>query len=478
MKRKILKWTLAAAVVSALVTSCPSAVSRSGDSGVVAVRLAASSSRDVLTAPVFPVLSSATVTVTGSDMTPISATIVNGAVSLEVPEGKARVVTVDAVPDWGATAAANPSAVLPRAALRYGGTATVDVTGGRTTQVAISLGMTASKIVLPSASTYSLYLADSFAGVSSVTNYVSFNVGQESDFEPDQYGRVYMTTEDAAVASPTGVVVYRNDGGDLETSPIGIIDNPETPISRIAPDGVRGRLYVAGDDGSTDGQIGFYDASGIGYVNFNQPSNLPGNWKTYNADTAVNLYPCITTDRSGYVYVLAYSVEENTNYVAKVSVGAPYYSAAQAKYVADITVLSKTPYASAGLMYSYPSAGNLRVEDMIVIGDTLYIAADQINFPSYSRGKIVALRASDLGLIGTVGWCGDTNQIITDSASQLCGPDRFIGVSPNKLYVADDGISAPYSNLNRVVEITLDTLSISGIRSVPAGVTFFREYYP
>jgi hypothetical protein len=81
-------------------------------------------------------------------MSPVSASLVNGSANLEVPDGSGRVITVDAVPDWPASQAAEPQRFYyPREA--YGGIRDRGREIGETVNAVVQLRMTESRLLLP-----------------------------------------------------------------------------------------------------------------------------------------------------------------------------------------------------------------------------------------------------------------------------------------------------------------------------------------
>ncbi len=479
MKRKVFRYALGLLVGASVLISCPSAVSRGG-SGVIKVSLGPSASRAILDAPIFPVFSSATVTITGSGMTPVSASLMGGSASLEVPAGDDRVITVDAVPDWTATVAANPAAVPATHATRYGGTATVDVKSGGTENVSMNLVVTGTQIALLSVGG-AFYFAPSFSAVATAKNdFGESDLGVEADLELDQYGRLYVSDWE-----PTYLYSYvmRYDGGGSANPVVTeIVTSEGIPMTRIALDGTKGRLYYVGyyDDSTSHGSpVGYHEAATGQHVFFGQPTNLPGEWDIYQSGLAFR--PAIALDKNGEVIMPLFdrgadveNIGDESYYLAKATTGTPYYSAEEGGYVADTTITATQTYAAADL--NDDSGNPLVVQDMLTIGDTVYILLSDVDHDARtrSRGKIVALRAGNLSNPRSAGW--SSSAFPSSPQTQFYGPARFIGLSPGKLYVADDGYTSPTSNANRVVEVTLDPLSISGVSAVPSDVTFFHEY--
>lgn len=482
MERRIFQYALGLLVGAAVLVSCPSAVSRGG-SGVIKVRLGGPSSRGILDAPAFPIFATATVTVTGPGMTSVTASLVNGSASLNVPAGDGRVVTVDAVPDWAATVAANPTAVPVTHATRYGGSATVDVKSGQTADLSMNLAVTGTQIVLLSVGSGAFYFAPSFSEVAGATNdFGESDLGVESDFELDQYGRLYLSDWD-----PTYLysIVMRYDGGG-SGNPIvtEILTTEGIPMTRIALDGVKGRLYYVGyyDDNLEHGSpVGYHDGATGQHVYFDQPANLPGEWDIYQSGLAFR--PSIAVDAKGEVIMPLFdrgpdveNIGDESYYLVKATTGTPYYSADEEGYIADTTITLSVTYANA--LLNDDSGNPLVIYDMISLADTVYILLGDVDHDARtrSRGKIVALRSGNLSNPRSTGW--SSSVFPSSPQTQFYGPARFIGMAQGKLYVADDGYSSSTTNANRVVEVTLDPLSITAVSAVPSDVTFFHEYHP
>lgn len=436
------------AVVLAL-GACPSAVSR-GESGVVSVHLGSQASRGVLDAPPFPVFSSANVTVTGPGMSPVTASLVNGAASITVPGGTDRLVTVDAVPDWTATAAANPGKSLTTLAKRYGGTATLDVESGRSVSVSIQLRITESRIFLPDVATGKLYTADSFAALSSI---VQSPVTDGGYFTWDGYGRIYYVRS---------AVIERYV--DLTSaSPDVTIDGIPFEPNVIALDNLKGRLYYLPTEGALSGYDGpgFFDGATQELVRLNPPPSV-------NLEMTDDSR--LAVDDDGVIYITAVDPDNSSLwYIIKASVGDPHGSSPE--IFADPTIIKIISFQDAGL--TYDSGTSLFATDMVVIGDTLYIAAIDYVGAARSRGKVVAL-STDFSKVQTVGWCGDDQYypVPGKEGEQFYGSVAFLGFAPNRLYVEDGGVTAASVSVSRVVELSLSPLAITATAATPAGISF------
>jgi hypothetical protein len=277
--------------------------------------------------------------------------------------------------------------------------------------------------------------------------------------------------------------VSRYDGGG-PTAPVltDIIVDSYRPLTRMALDAKNGRIYYVGhfDTETAHGSpAGYYEAATSTHAYFNEPTNLPGNWDIYQI--GLPFRPAIAVDENGLAILPLFdrgadeeNIGDESYYVTTATFGSPHYSSYEGDNVVDTTIGTIVTFAAADL--NDGSGKPLVVEDMAAIGDTVYILARDVDHESRtrSRGKIVALRTADLGNPRSAGWSEAAYP--TDPSSQFYGPARFIGIAPGKLYVADDGYSSPYANANRVVEVTLDPLSISGVSAVPSNVTFFEEY--
>jgi len=128
------------------------------------------------------------------------------------------------------------------------------------------------------------------------------------------------------------------------------------------------------------------------------------------------------------------------------------------------------------LMYvSYVSLGledvgySLDVADMTVKDGKLYIAAGESEVAD--RGKIVEVRLSDLAKLREIGWCSAG----TPSAAEtyfFYGPQRFVGIVPHKLILADEGYDAGENEINRIVEVDLGGWTFSAIRMESTAALF------
>ncbi|GAB1484506.1 hypothetical protein MASR2M78_33240 [Treponema sp.] len=137
-----------------LASSCAPLVSppRLSGTGTIVVSLGGSTgSRADTSAPPLPLFSSATLIVSGAGFNHISVPILIGiSIPITVPAGIPITVTVDAVPNWTASAIANPGKSLPILAKRYSGTTTITAEKNKSISVAISLKVSETKILLPS----------------------------------------------------------------------------------------------------------------------------------------------------------------------------------------------------------------------------------------------------------------------------------------------------------------------------------------
>ncbi len=446
---------LAAAATLLVLGSCELALGPRSEGTIILNLGGGPASRAFSDAPFdgLPVFSSVTVTVSGSGMPTASQTVPGTAasVTLQVPAGPARKVEVYAAVDWAST----PQTPQPTLAKAYGGTVIVDVAGGQKVGVSMDMGVVETKIVLPDRWGASR-IADSLSGP--VTNPGGFPFINEfsildADYEFDRFGRLFISRPDSGLLSR----YHDLSVGDGEDIPVG------TP-SRLAYDRNTERLYFAY---LTEGiELRYYDL--MDPVGFED--------SVYNAVPDLNIIGSgIAVDSDGYVYLPAYYAPANGNIVAKLSIvyNGEFYESRLAGY---------STFDDLGLGYwitsGEPYFENLVVEDMRFQEGVLYIAAGEHdgapNSP-FHRGKIVAVQVSDMSKFQEIGWAHATYEDpIQNPATQFYGPKRFLAIVPRKLVFADEGNDGT-SEINRVVEVDLDSWSVSGI-GLEGVVTFFSNY--
>jgi len=204
------KSTALFAVLAALLlpASCSLFMS-TADTGTLTVNFGpAAQSRALADAPdFFPRFGEVTLTVSGPGMDPVTTTVDSASLmaSLAIPAGNDRRVELYAVPDWDATAAAFPAlaTLMPTLVKAYGATAEVDISAGRSTEVALKLSAAETKILLPdAASSGNLGYADSIG--SAITGPFLLEYGIENSiyldsttfFAFDRFGYLYFNNSD------------------------------------------------------------------------------------------------------------------------------------------------------------------------------------------------------------------------------------------------------------------------------------------
>ena len=359
-----------------------------------------------------------------------------GSVTVQVPAGPARKVEVYAVPDWAATQEIYVETYLPTLAKAYGGTVIVDVAGGQKVPVSMDMDVVETKILLPGQSGFSL-VAQSLQGP--VDDPGGFPwLSSDSDFEFDRFGRVYITDNSWIMSRFSDL-----NGDDIEY-------NLAPAPSRLAYDKRNERMYYLnyGDLWYLDLRNDFYDI-----INNATAITFQGNG--------------LAVDDEGYVYISAYDESlDDGEIIAKLLI----FDNGE---VLEAQLVDYATYESLGLrdwyddMEGYLVFGILPVEDMRFQEGLLYIAAgDHGNeYESQHHGKIVAVDTSDLTKVREIGWAqADWETPIPDPTKQFYGPMRFLAIVPRKLIFADQGYEGNLeSEIDRVVELDLDTWSISGI---------------
>ncbi|HRZ90386.1 MAG TPA: hypothetical protein P5117_12975, partial [Spirochaetia bacterium] len=334
---------------------------------------------------------------------------------------------------YQAFASAQETATLAKA---YGGTAVVDVAGGQKVNLSMDMGVVETKILLPSAYSSLLYGLD-IGDQNPVSIDLAGNVIlQNSDFEFDKFGRLYFSANDGSGVGR----VFRLD--DPSSTPFWI-ENYTSP-GRITIDNVHDRVFLASLSTS------YYDLVDGSSVIINLPAghSSPG-------DSRI-----IAVDPAGYIYSNANY--NNQDWVFKYSLG-PIYGAGAP--MSDAQSLVGRTYGELGL------SSSILPKDAVVKDGHLYIAAAEHLTPN-QRGKILKLSLSDLSMIDEIGWSSGTP---SSPSSQFYGPSRFLAITPRKLIVSDEGFDG--SNLDRIVEVDLDTGFVSKLQVTTGVVSFFESYF-
>lgn len=463
MKKTIILRAAALLAMSLILASCAAFGARGG-TGTVRVALGGGTGAKAgnVNPGFLPIFTSLTVTVSGPDMSPVSATVSLDNVtidatnyqtferllsaSLEVPAGSGRVVEIYAVPDWDLTelyySLMTPTNAYnyPTFVKAYGGSSTVNVNASGTTNVSIRLEAAETKILLPDSAENAsyIYAADSVFDTAPAQTQVYLDSGRDLEF--DRYGYLYASDAD-------GIMKYSNpedpDGSDTDHSGLPETDSP------LAYDKTNDQFYFY-----------YYD------IDANYLRNSLTNSNIIFADSSWSFRDfSLAVDPSGYVYASL----NNAGYgpcIARLSVSGT-----------TATVVAAASYESLGLTVGMVEISQLTVSDMQVKDGRLYIAAGE-HQPNSSlhHGKIVEARLSDLAWLREIGWADATETTpIPDPSKHFYGPTRFVALAPRKLIFADEGIIGDTIDINRVVEVDLDTWSVSGV-SAELSLTLFANY--
>ena len=430
-----------------LSVSCAASVSRGGEYGTLAVALGGPRSLETgWPGATLPAFASVTVKVSAPDMSTVTATASGneGSISLKVPAGNDRLVEIFAVPAAGGG--------VPFFAKSYYGSATADLEEGKQSNVSIALSLGESIIVLPTYSDTgisSLAFATSLSG--DIVQTLEMALSVDSDFELDTYGRTFV--------SGNGLVRYTtlDDSDPLsESSTLG-----------LAYDGSINILYEIVE---SNGIYPVYrDLSVESYIPqiIDQPAEVE----------YTDNYGLALAAGGGYVYMPVFNPTQEAYGIGKFTV-TPGEQSAQANFVAFVA------FNAIGI----DTGSGFKVRDMIVKDEVLYVAASEhaFQYGGYpedliSRGKVVAVSTTNLSKLWEVGY--SESGLPTLPEQEFYGPARFIGVAPKKLYIADEGFTwvdtenyaDPASNLDRVVEIDLETGKIMGTGLV-GEASFFEDF--
>jgi hypothetical protein len=440
-------------IVAALFFSCAPSISREGPYGQITIDFAGPSAR-ALTAGwpnnTIPTFSTVTVKVSATDMATVTTTASgsSGSVRLQVPAGNGRLIEVTALPAEGGGA--------PFFAKSYYGSATVDLAGGKETAVAVALSVGTSKIVLPSydGENSTFAIAESLSGGAGAPT--QMYLSDAADFELDRYGRLFV--------AGNGITLYTSLN---EATPLS-----ESQVIAVAYDASRNVLYSFEDTQNI--YLRYRDFNGETYSLFTVGVSSEAPFSDY--------YGLGLAAGDGYLYATAFSYNQEDYGIGKFAVTTTGESA-------QATLVAFRSFSAYGI----DSASGLKVNDMTYKDGVLYIAAAADGYGSgyllninNSRGKVIAVSTTDLAKIWDVGMSDTPGP--TPPSTDLYGPDRFIGVAPKKLYVADEGFrfeddpqqSWNYvTDVNRVVEIDLETgkISATGLDGQAAFLKNFSGFY-
>jgi hypothetical protein len=455
------------AVVVLAYASCAPIISRH-EKGAVTVRIGSGSGSRAVT-DVVASFSSVSVAVSGDGMGTVSETVtgysLGSPISLEVPAGDDRLVTVTAV----------PASSAPTLATEFGGSATVDVDKGKTASANVALAVTGTKIVLPDYDgTGYVYVhnnlsAPSSASINPMEDDMSLAMASDTAF--DEAGRAYLSL---------GYNVVRIGSDNVLTS-IANLDYGDG-AQNLAIDSRSSAMYA-----TWWSDYNFLVRFDLSEEN---PAETSVGLPTLLDNDGSTIDSVVEVDADGYLFVTGTNTTNGDRIIAKLVVsgdGETFTS----------SVVDTARFEEVGLSYEYWNGENYETRyltpmDMIVRDGNLYVLAVGMSAPTISgdadsatsRGKIVAVSTSGLNALWTTGWSGDTNNFPTSPSSQFYGPVRFVGIAPRKLYVMDDGFTwngsnaggtNPYDNVNRVVEVdtSLNTITDTGLSGI---AEFYTDY--
>lgn len=388
--------------------------------------------------------------------------------SLEIKAGQKRSVNVVAIPDWPATRAKYPNKDIPDLVTSFTGGTTVDIPADTIVPVSIELVMASTKILVPDfmrvgANGPEISVSDTISGTP-VGPYGINGLSRASNFVFGDHGRLFVSTT-------SGVQVYAS----LSQTPIQTISfGQDYQPGKLALCKTTKRLYLFTDN---------EDYNSLQFVNLLATEtvvnvNLPGEY-TYRLGG-------LAVDGAGYVYLPANFQENGEGSTEFILLKLRIVRGAQDAWEAQ--VVGEKSYEALNIGYNEiyidPETGVstsqfvlIDIQDMTVIGGTLYIAASEVYTTSYpddlslarSRGKIISVDTATMTVLYEAGWSG--GKYPTPDSTQLYGPVRFVGLAPRKLYILDEGgvwdgetySGYGYSDIDRVVELDLDGGVISAV---------------
>ncbi|HPM72140.1 MAG TPA: hypothetical protein PLE25_04160 [Spirochaetales bacterium] len=488
--RKVLTITLSIAILtaSAASLSCSSALVERGLSTIV-IQTSPPVGRSLsggwtMGEETLPSFSSITVTVRGVGMDTVSGTFADpsGAISLTVRPGSGLSVSVSATPDWAATAVRYPDAQLPVLVSGYSGGAVIDAPANATVSATISLAPATTRIPVPNPSgNWQLGVVDSLYS-QSLEMYQVSGLSSDTHFAFDKSGLLYASLPNGDVP---GVGVF---GTHLDTGPYDSIQfNPDYPVGSIALCSASNRIYSLCSV-EIEGTFNYY----FQFVDLDDETLTPYD-VTLDTPYAFDEYiDCgtLAVDALGYLYVPAYESSTETYGILRFSVGEPSGGTATATPLAFATL------EELGLGYYDAESAfwPLAVEDMAIVGGTLYVALSELNTQAslsggilagaaVCRGKIVALGMHPLQYLWEVGWRDDSDRRPeSPDAPGLFAPRRFLAVAPKRLYLLDEGFYVdvskyssgtwyPFEDVDRIVAVDVEARSLSfGARGLTDGL--------
>lgn len=432
-------------VATALIaTACAPFVSTGGE-GAIQIFFGTPTGSRALSDPPFtelPVFSAITIKVSGSGMEPVEFTVDASQTSFTamVPGGSDRRIELYAPVDWDATdsmlatiygAGIPPQPTLVKA---YGATTTLNVVPGQRVTAVLRLEVAETKILLPDAYNSSqLYIADDLHSVPYLAD-AALDAYSGIDYEFDRYGRFIYSA---------GSVFYA------------VNVNAGNPVSL----GLQGSNLAY--DKSRDWLYSWYDDDGTAFYGYSFVETSPSPFEISGPSGYGYSSGSVAVDAAGFVYIPVYQNETELEGIAKVSIDAPSggYAASQVIIFSSLDSLGLAP--------------PLDIRDMTVKDGKLYVlAGENDSYLGIHHGKVVEIDLATLTRNRELGWTNSDTP--TSPSTQFYGPQRFIALAPRKLIFADEGYDGT-SNVDRVVEVDLDSWSISAI-GLEGAVSFFNDY--
>jgi hypothetical protein len=440
-------------IVSALVlvlAGCAPFVS-SGDQGEIVVYLGGSPGSRALSDPPFdelPVFSSFTIRVSGPGMAPVEFTADSSQSSFTamVPGGSDRVVELYAPVDWDATnamlAILHPVGIpaQPTLVKAYGATATVNVIPGQRVSAVLRLEVAETKILLTDVYFGTITSVSSMSGVPDTpTIYSNSGLFESTDFEFDRYGKLFI--------NGNNVENYTNLGNSAPYDPIAF------GATSLALDKQRNILYMM-----VNGGLIFADLSLNPIVT---DSVIPPSEYYFSSKG-------LAVDSSGILYVDAYdNGDPPVKGILKFSSSNPNdYS------FSSFQALGLEYYVDDGYGETYTIS--LDIRDMTIKDGKLYVlAGENYSGSTTHHGKLIEIDPDTMIKTRELGWTSSDSP--TDPATQFYGPQRFLALVPRKLIFADEGYDG-LNDIDRVIEVDLESWSISDIGLDNTGYSFFNLY--
>jgi hypothetical protein len=356
--------------------------------------------------------------------------------SASIPAGPERTIELYAPVDWDATVA--PETDKPKLVKAYGAKSTLDLSAGKTVNVALRLEVAETKILLPDTNLYYMQVADSLHPITELTP-TNYPTSSNSDYEFDRYGRL--------IFSSGNVYNVANE------SVVDIVPFLLTGLNghMLAYDRGRDILYSSYFTGLVYNLFSYSYASAT-------PSAViitPPLGYTFSALG-------VAVDSNGYVYALLQHTSTTIKGLSKLSIGSPSGGTSSS------TVIQFSSLESLGV------GDPLSIRDMTVKDNSLYLlAGENAYFSVPHRGKLVEIDLISLERSRELGW--SASDYPSSPTEQFYGPQRFIALAPRKLIIADEGYDGA-SDIDRVVEVDITAWAFSDL-SAEGISSFFYSYF-